>query len=136
MAAAALALAVLMALCRPARRLTWLALRGIVGAILTVLAVAIERRRAGTTATRPAGPPLRDPLPPLSPAGHTWRVEVFVTHRGRTAPLTCGVITGPWPTAADIEAEAMTRWVAVHGWPTVGTLCARARPVLTRGRAA
>jgi hypothetical protein len=131
-----LAAVVLLAVCRPARRWAWRALRGGVNAGLFLLALAVERHFARATRPQPGAPPLRDPLPPLSPAGHTWRVEVFLAWRGRTARLTAGLITGPWDNATDMEAEAMTRWVAVHGYPTTGTLCARARPVLTQRKAA
>lgn len=98
------------------RRLVWAALRGAVGALIAVVAAVVERRRG---LERPARQ-----LPP----GRTWWCAVYLEHSGRLRTLASGAVTGPWVTAGDVEREAMARWVEVHGWPTVGRLCARAQP--------
>lgn len=113
----------------PARAAAWNVVRNIAGLPLAAVAEVVERRRHRSASSAPSGPPLQDPMPPLSPAGHTWQVILYVSHAGRTARLTAGVVTGPWPTAGEMEEEAMARWVATHGYPRVGKLCAKARAV-------
>jgi len=135
--ATVVAAAVVMAVCPPAGRLAVRALRAAAAVPLIALAEVVERRRAQRVPlapTRPAVSPSR-PAPQPGP-GHTWRVSLYLAHRGRAARLTSGVVTGPWTAAADVEAETLRRFIDAHGLPSTGTLCARAQPVLTHGRAA
>jgi hypothetical protein len=116
LALAVVAVAVL-AVSRRARRAAWAVLRGAVGAVLAVAALVVERRRLGRPARQ---------LPP----GHVWKCTVYLAHGRRMVALSPpAVITGPWTTSADVEAEAMARVVAALGYPKVGMLCARAEPV-------
>lgn len=98
-----------------ARRVVWLVLRNVAGGLVVLVAYAVERRR------RPAVRSL--------PSGHAWRCTVYLAYGGKVRPLSSAVITGPWVTSAEVEREAMARWVAAVGWPSAGTLCARAEPV-------
>ncbi len=129
--------AAVMAVCPPAARLAWSALRAVVSVPLIAAAEVVERRRARRVPpapTRPAVPPARPAAPPA--AERSWRVSLYVAHHGRAARLTSGVVTGPWTAAADVEAETLRRFIDAHGLPGTGILCAKARRVLAPGRAA
>jgi hypothetical protein len=115
-ALAVVAVAVL-AVSRRARLAAWAVLRGAVGVALAVAALVVERRRG---LERPARQ-----LPP----GHVWHCTIYVERGKVMRALASGTVTGPWVTAGDVEREAMARWVETHGWPSVGRLCARAKPM-------
>lgn len=58
-----------------------------------------------------------------------WQVTLYTTVGGRNRVLGVAPATGLWTSPAEVEGEAMRRYVAVHGYPVAGTLCCRAEPV-------
>lgn len=59
-------------------------------------------------------------------------MALYVEHQGTMRALTSGTVSGPWPTARDVEREALERWAATNTWPSMGRLRARAEPVAVR----
>jgi hypothetical protein len=111
----ALAAALLLVLCRPARRLTWRAVRGTIGGLLAIAAEVLERRRSRELTSAPHQPAARPARQP-PPVPRAWRVRLSTRVDGFVVPLAEGDVVGPWRDAAEVRAEALTR-LAEAGWP-------------------
>ncbi len=126
--------AITTAVCPPAARLAWSALRAVVSVPLIALAEVVERRRARRappTPPRPAVPPARPTPQPATE--RRWHVRLSTRINGQLVTLADGEVAGPWAPA--VRAEALARWAEATGQPA-SRIYAQAWPVLTRGRAA
>ena len=120
---------VLLAVCRPARRIAWAILRGTASGLLAIAVAVAEHHR--TRRERPPAPhqphnrPARQPPPPMP---QRWRVRLSTRVDGFPAVLADGEVVGPWQDAAEVRHEALTRLVEAVGQPA-GRVYAEAWPI-------
>jgi hypothetical protein len=86
----------------------------VVAAGLTLATRWVWARRAGKPSTAVT-------------AARTWTVTLYATVGGRNHVIGRSPITGYWRSAAELQEDTMRRYVAAHGYPPAGTLCAQAR---------
>lgn len=124
-----------------ARRVAWAVARALGHVVISVVAlvvIAVRDRQAartrlamGTTTPRRPVPPVR-PRPAPEPARPltTWHVLAeLVDDRGQRWRLTSGAVTGPWRTAAEVQAAGIAQWHAARGPLPHGRLALRVTPV-------
>jgi hypothetical protein len=126
LAAVAVVAALLLGAFPALRRLAWLALRAVVGAVLALAAFAVERRRA-RRAIEASRPVARAPQQP-PPVPRKWRVRLTTRVDGFPVTLADGEVVGPWRTAAEVRAEALARLAEAGGVPTAGRVFCEAWP--------
>lgn len=103
---------------RPARRVAWAILRALVGGLLALASVAVQRRR--TRHQHRVGPSGAGGVHPAAtrPAAYRWRVRLSTRVDGFPVTLADGEVAGPWPTADQVRAETLTRLAQATGRPT------------------
>jgi hypothetical protein len=117
-----LGVGLVLALCWAPSRVATLAVARVLGGLaLLPLAELAERRRLERRLESAPG----QPAPVRTTA---WFVTLELrTPTGRLAQqLGAGLVRGSWLTATEVEHETLRRWLARHGMPAAGRLCARA----------